>query len=231
MSIDQTLTDLMDAAFKRQIVDVRAPMHGTISSYNETTQLAEVQPLLFLQLDQGKTVPAEPVTNVPVAWLGGGNYTITWPLVTGALVQLVPQDSELSSWVMSGSVGAPPSREKATLQTAVAIPLAARPGTAPLPATAYAADGLVIGADKTYIGSSAVSDAVALAAKVLTELQAIKSTFDDWKTALESHTHAAGTLLLDSTGALCTGSTAGAPASLTTQPTPSSVASLKVLCD
>jgi phage baseplate assembly protein V len=67
-----------------------------------------------------------------------------------------------------------------------------------------------------HLGADAGAEFVALADKVLTELQSIKSDFD-------AHTHAAGTLQ-DSVPAPCTGATA-TPTAMTA---PSSVAATKV---
>ena len=175
-----TLEDLLEAAYEAQTVDRRSAIHAEVRAYTAATQVCDCQPLLRLVSAADGTLTSPPVLrSVPVAWPGAGSYADTWPLAAGDIVQLLPQESDLSAWWASKTRPDPATPERGTIHTVVAVPMAIRPTSAALPVgLAYAADGRVVFAPKVYLASAGATDFVALASKVLTELQAIKTWAD-----------------------------------------------------
>lgn len=192
-----------------------------VKTYNRTTQTAEVEFVVKgrrRDLDSGEwfTYTRKPVGRVPVAWLGGPGHSVTTDLQAGDFVIVLFAERDISQWLASGQVPAEPADTRLhDLSDAIAIPLGARPFTAPLDPTAYAAGALVVDGSDIRLGGSTATDFVALASKVLTELTALANSVQTLQTAYNGHTH------LDPVS----GST-GTPSApvVTPVPTPASVA-------
>lgn len=186
-----TLGQLLDLAGVTAVNLTHGPIPARVIAYNAATKRADVQPVIGVPTAvPGVYAPAPITQGVPVAW-----GEIEWPLVPGAWVMLVPQDADISAWVTSGTTGqAPPTKRTCSQSDWIAMPWC----PSPVP--------------------TVITDFVALASKVLTELQAIK-------TYIDAHTHLPGTFA--NGGGAVTG-VSGAPTS--PMSAPGSVASTKVKC-
>ncbi len=183
---DPTLRDLLDAHCEAWFAAYHAPILGRVQTYDPATQLADVEPLVILRAEGLDLTKSPILRGVPVAFPGGGGVSITWPLAAGNPVELVPQDADFGAYWASGVVGQlPTSKRRFSISDCVAIPVASRSQASPLPALAWAADGIVH-YGLTYLGGSDATDFAAMAAKVLTELEKIEAAFN-------AHVHDAGT--------------------------------------
>jgi hypothetical protein len=193
-AITPTLGDLLDVAATHAISLTHGPIPAKVLSYNPGTREASVQPVIGVADEEGVVQPAT-VRTVPVAW-----GAVSWPLLSGSWVMLVPQDSDVSGWLTSGSTNqAAPTPRTCHESDCIALPWCAWPAPTAAPTV----------------------DFVALAAKVLTELQAIK-------TYVDKHIHA---YVCGQSGPLVTtppATSAGPPPVLDPMPAPGSVASTRV---
>lgn len=181
---DPTWEDVV-AAYVEAGLDRRdGSVIALIQSYDQTRQLAEVRAVVPIK-DAATTVLLNPIFTVRVAWPRAGSaagaqlFADTMPLTRGDPMRVMPQDRDHSGWFASGITGVEPrGKHRSQMVDAVAVPGGAS-DVDPLPAGAVAADGRVIyGFPFVYLGSSAATEFIALATKVLTELQAIKAHVD-----------------------------------------------------
>jgi hypothetical protein len=219
---DPTWEDVV-AAYAEAALDRRdGSIIALIESYDSARQLAEVRAVVPVK-DQVTGILLNPIFTVRVAWPRAGGsggaqlFADTMPLTRGDPMRVMPQDRDHSGWFASGTTGVEPrGKHRSQLVDAVAVPGGAS-DVDPLPAAAVAVDGRVIYGDPfVYLGSSLATEFVALATKVLTELQAIKAHVDGLTVSPGSFTTPSGPV----TGV------SGPP--LVAMPAPSSVASTVV---
>lgn len=177
-------------AIRSQVARVHTALPGVVVSYDEATQTASVRPAFkFAYRDatdgtvKRYTPPAIP--KVPVAFPGGGDFSITWPLAAGDSVLLVFSERSLDEWrQVAGSGHEPGDLRRFDLSDAIAYPGLRSPAD-PIPAAGYAAGVMVHRADELRLGSSLATSFVALADLVLAELNALRAE-------IILHTHATG---------------------------------------
>lgn len=211
--IEPTAFDFVEAVIESWWEQKHGPMPARVEVFTPPN-LVDVQPVLqIFQQDEWRTLPV--LRGITVAFPEGGGNSITYGLKKGDVVELTPQGWDMSLWISQAVTVQTPGatrRRRLTLGDIVAHPTFPRPKTLPMLATAFAADGsmVLVGSPFLMLASGAAADFVALANKVLTELNAQKTAFD-------GHFHPAGT---PNTG------TPTVPF-----PTPGSVASTKVKSD
>lgn len=222
-------TDLGELAqlYAASLADTEfGPLLARVLTYDSSRQVATVQPLVLRWSSDGVGRPFPSLHDVPVAWPGNAIFSATFPLSPGDVVHLKVLAVDHSTWVGSASADQmAPTPRRFKLADVIAQPGGLSPAQ-PLGSDAIAADGYVIRATPfIYLGSSAATDFVALASKVLTELNAIKSYLDLLKGELDKHGHVeTGGVTLDQFGAPST----PLPGGFSVAPTPGSVASAKV---
>lgn len=211
--IDPTPFDFVMAVIESWFEQKHGPMPARVEVF-KPPNLVDVQPVLqVFQQDEWRTLPV--LRGITVAFPEGGGNSITYGLKKGDVVQLAPQSWDLSLWISQAvTVQAPGAtrRRRLTLGDIIAHATFPRPLTLPMASTAFAPDGsmVIVGFPFLMLTGSAAADFVALAGKVLTELNAQKVVFD-------AHIHPAGT------------PNTGPPT--VPFPTPGSVASTKVKSD
>lgn len=108
-----------------------------VNSFDPDTQTIEAQPLLktiYLEDNEKKVADMPPISRVPVLFPEGGGFAIRWTLEPGDRVLLQFVDREMESWLAGqGQQVDPFSRRAHSLDDAVALPLAPRPWSDPLP--------------------------------------------------------------------------------------------------
>lgn len=188
-----------EASVLRKILDARAAeihtaVPGQVVHYDATKQIADVQPMVkdyYYAADGGVRTRSFPVLpSVPVQFPRGGGYFVSFPLSVGDTGMLIFSELPIDRWRSTGQEAHPVNARRHGVGNAVFYP-----GLAPR-AKVLADDGvdanLIVGkeggaqihvsADMVNVGEKNAADFVALAAKVMTALNTIQSTFD-------SHTH------------------------------------------
>jgi hypothetical protein len=163
--IRQELTQLLLDAIVLANEDLHGPLVGRVEKYESSPPApptVDVQPVVQLLYD-GEYQTAPKMQGVPVAWPGGTNYRITWPIEVGDNVELRPLGRDHGKWLASGAEGQPPQFDRVlSLSDVVAHPTPPWSAAVPVPATSTASDGMVLLAPKLYLGGSDATLAVSL---------------------------------------------------------------------
>jgi hypothetical protein len=180
-----TLPAIIRAQVARVIDGIRGPMPGRVVSYDAKTQEASVQPLLKVTRinESGKRiVDTLPVINhVPVAFLGTGAYSITWPVKKGDTVLLLFAEQSLDAWLVNDGIVDPQGGRRFHISDAIAIPgMRSFRNALDNPDT----NALVITANKVKLGSKNAADPVALKSDLDTIKPAILAGIDGQISAL-----------------------------------------------
>ena len=184
------------AAIKCQDIEKHTGMPARVEKFDSKTQTADCKPLIRrrfqnpdgTELNESIAV----IPRVPVAWPRAGRFIVTWPLKPGDLVELVVSESSRDAFQGgAGDETDPDDFRRFDLSDVWAYPGAGYPDSKAI--KNFDPDDLVIGVDGGVVihikedgtinlGSKTPADAVALAAKVLTELSSIVTAFN-------AHTH------------------------------------------
>lgn len=187
---EPTWRELLDAHCEAWFSAYHAPILGRVHAYDQTTQLADVEPLVILRVEGLDLTKAPILRGVSVAFPGGALNSYTWPLQPGDPLELIPQDADFGAYWASGTVGLlPGSKRRMSLSDCIAVPVRSMSQRAPLPAAAVASDGAVL-FGLHYLGSSAASLVLALDTD-----QVVKGAADaiyTWMTNVEAGIAAAG---------------------------------------
>jgi hypothetical protein len=179
--IEVSLTEVLEDTIALALQSMAGPVVGVIDSYDATSNRAAIAPAVPL-LVAGETLQPPKLPAVPVCWYGSPTFGYKFPLVKGVLVVLAPLGHDHGGWMASGAPNVRPvSDRRFSLADLVAYPVAPSPTSAPPDPSSYSAAAAVL-FGLHLVGSNAATDFVALASKVLTELQAIKNSYD-------THTH------------------------------------------
>jgi hypothetical protein len=187
------LAEVLEAATAAMAAGLHVSLPGRIVKWDAQKQRADVKPCIkraFYGEDDARGVESLPVVaSVPVIFPGSGGYRMTFPIhagdTDGDACLLVFSDGSLDRW-LSGTGGEvdPEVDHGHILADAVAF-VGLRPFGAPLSscptdeATLGKDDGVQVHleAGTITIGDKAGADFVALAQKVLTELQNLQTHF------------------------------------------------------
>lgn len=104
------------------LINVDDMLPAKIVSYDRTTNLAKVQPLIMLIKTNGQIQPRAQVASVPVLQLGGGNFMLNFNLNPGDLGFIKANDRDISLFLQSFTQSAPNTFRKHTFEDAVFIP-------------------------------------------------------------------------------------------------------------
>jgi hypothetical protein len=189
--------------------DLRVAMPARVESYDAAKQVVSVQPLIrdYFEGDDGALVweRLPVISNVPVAFPTAGGIFLTLPIQAGDVGLVIITDRSLERWLSTGGEVTPEDTRTHNLSDGVFYPglrPAAQPRTG-VSTTAAALQvqggvGVFVKSGKVGLGEENPGDAVAMAAKVETEINNL------WG-ALTSHTHpvVGGTANATSTSGSC----------------------------
>lgn len=242
------LADIIRQAIEDRLAEVHVMLPGRIDAYDNNLQKADVEPLIRrVQLTvDGEINEALPIVpNVPVVWPRAGGFKITMPVQPGDRCMLVFCERSIEAYqIGQGRKGSsaliqqtdPDTFDMHGLTDPVAVmgwyndaeALSPAPDSSDMVLGEHGGPVIHIGGDQVnlYEKSGSGHDFVALAQKVLDELQTAKSDRQAIATQLQQHTHLAGTLAAPS--GPVTGVTGTANETPPTQTDPQSVAAAKV---
>jgi hypothetical protein len=200
-------TSVMEA-IRSRLVDVHTMLPGKIKTYYADKGTADID----LTIKQRRRSPDGSVTpapfptlfNVPIAFPRCAGGAITFPLAADDLVLVHFASRNLGDWVHSqaGDVLDPGDGPTHYLDGAIAY-VGGYPVTGPLTPTPSTSNVVIRTENELHLGGQDPSEFVALATKVLNELDKIKTAFN-------GHKHTAGLLLTGASGGSpVTGSTGG----------------------
>lgn len=181
----EVLREVMDA----RIALIHTSLPAFIHSYDQTTQTAQVRiNMRFAQRSEGALLFYSPpiLPNVPVAWPSANGYSFTFPLAANDPGLLIFSERSLDEWKRATAADEvqPALLRRFDLSDAIFLPQGRSPHT-PLASDALASAAMVICGTEIRLGDSTATDFVAMAGKVLTELNALRAE-------IIAHTHATG---------------------------------------
>lgn len=183
-------------AIRQQQSELHTSLPGRIDKYDVGEQKADIQLLLQRVLvdTDGTELPAETLPilhDVPIAFPRGGGFFLSWPLAEGDLVHVVFVERSTDQYLGGdGKLTKPLDFRSHSLSDAVAYP-----GYYPrkLALADAHADNAVWGLDggtqvhvkdgEIDLGSENAADFVALSQKVFDEIDALKTTVNNFITA------------------------------------------------
>lgn len=192
------LAEVIEEALESRLLDVHVALPGRVVTYDASTQTAQIELGVHrvLTTEDGAPVPETLplLENVPVAFPRAAGSFLSFPLAAGDPGLVIFAEQSLDQWRSKGTPTPPGDRRRHSLTGGVFVP-GLSPNALALSdpgldtATALGTVGGIqlrmgaAAAEVTSGGAASAADFVALAQKVLTELQAIKTAFD-------GHTHA-----------------------------------------
>lgn len=117
-----TLTQVIMSGIDKIMTNVHTSMPGRIESYDASTQLAKVKPLLnrkYTTEDQAKELPI--ISNVPVVFPRTASAFVRLPIKAGDTVLLIFCERSIDRWLDTGGAVDPLDPEKFGLNGAVAL--------------------------------------------------------------------------------------------------------------
>lgn len=121
-----TLQDLLARFRESMVADLHTALPGKIVKYDESTQKADVQPLIKERYtdesgaQQSRELPVIPA--VPVQFPGAGGYRITFPVAVGDTGLIMFAEASLDKWLVSGGTVDPAEERRHDLTDAIFLP-------------------------------------------------------------------------------------------------------------
>jgi hypothetical protein len=115
---DQSIGEIIES----RLADLHTSMPGQIMSFDSATQTATIQPCLqrkYQGEDDAVNLPS--IEDVPVHFVGSGDYWITTPVEVDSFVWLVFSERAIDKWLDLGGVVDPAKSRKFDLSDCFAI--------------------------------------------------------------------------------------------------------------
>lgn len=93
-----------------------------VIAYDRTTNLARVQPLIYIVDTNKNNIERAQIASIPVLQLGGGGFVLSFPLVAGNLGWIKANDRDISLFKQFHEVSPPNTSRKHSFSDAVFIP-------------------------------------------------------------------------------------------------------------
>jgi len=108
------------AHIEERALDLHTCLPGQIVSFDDSAQTAKVQPTIRRIFAQQGPVDLPELVDVPVAFPGGGNYQLTFPVAAGDECILVFSERAIDFWWQNGGVQLPAEYRTHDLSDAIA---------------------------------------------------------------------------------------------------------------
>jgi hypothetical protein len=119
-----TLAEVINRAVRLAVANLFAVRIGKIKSFDSSTGIAEVQPLLketFEGESGDVTASMPPISGVPVFCLGGGDFADTYPVAVGDECLLLVCDRSIDLWNKRGGEVDPADLRRHNISDAIAL--------------------------------------------------------------------------------------------------------------
>lgn len=174
--------DVLRKAMRGQVAMIHTAVPGRVIEYDAAEQRARVQPIVrfrrFVDNELVTYIP-KPISGVPVKFFVAGGKSITAPIPEGTQGMIFFAERSMDEWLATGDVDNEPADvRRHDIKDAFFDP-GVKPFVDALPASAIDPDHMVIATDtEILLGSSAATLWVALANKVLTQLNNLENAFN-----------------------------------------------------
>lgn len=189
--ISPTMIDVLRRWFDLRLRDLHVAIPAVVESYDAVAQTVDATPqVMMYEATEDGTEKAQPVprcVKCPVLFPGAGGFRLTFPIQQGDTVLLLFSESSIDLWLKNGGLIDPTDKRRHHWSDGIALP-GLHPNTAPWskastsgatigndngPQIVFRSDAIELGGDD----SDVPSDYVALAQKVLDNLNALRSHF------------------------------------------------------
>ena len=106
---NDTIVGSIQFAYNKLIQQTDGMLPAEVIAYDRETNRVQVQLLITLITTDGSQVPRAQIASLPVLLLGGGNYSISFPLNKGDLGWVMANDRDISLFLQSLAQSAPNS--------------------------------------------------------------------------------------------------------------------------
>ena len=117
-----TLVGLLQELRKQIKKDIDGMLPASVISYDRVSNLATVQPDIYMVTTDATLVGRAPLASVPVLALGGGGFLISFPLVAGSRGWIKSNDRDISLYLQAGAAAAPNSQRMHSFSDGLFIP-------------------------------------------------------------------------------------------------------------
>jgi hypothetical protein len=104
---DGNVGGALNTIFRKRAMKLEGRLPAVVMSYDRVRNIATVRPLIQMLKTNGVTVSRPSIASVPVLALGGGGYTVTFPLASGDLGWIEASDRDISLFMQSMQESAP----------------------------------------------------------------------------------------------------------------------------
>lgn len=216
-SRNPTLQELLNVAVAYHTSDMWTALPGSIDSYDNLEQKADIKPLIsrLTETQEGEEIEEELplLPNVPIVFPRGGGHFLSFPLQAGDHVLLVFNARSIDKFVTGdGELTNPDDYLQHDLSSAVAYAgfYPFQKALSPIDADS---ENMVMGKengpviqisdDKIELGEKNAGDKASLDSKVQSEIKALRDTVNSFVTTFNSHSHiTTATILLDGPGTI-----------------------------
>lgn len=116
-SFDKWITRAID----NKLVNLHTAMPGEIEAFDETTQLAQIKPLIKRIFTGGNDVAIKSLIHVPIMSLRAGGFVLTFPVSVGDECLVIFCERAIDAWLQSGGAQKPTELRRHDYSDAVAI--------------------------------------------------------------------------------------------------------------
>lgn len=96
-----TLVGTIQFAYEQMLKNTDGMLPGKVLTYDRETNRAQVQLLITLITTNGEQVARPTIANLPVLILGGGGFTLSFPLNVGDLGWVMANDRDISLFLQT----------------------------------------------------------------------------------------------------------------------------------
>lgn len=117
-----TILGAINFAFQKMMQAYNGMLPAQVTSYDRTKNRVEVQILINLTTTDGSQVPRPHLVNIPVLALGGGTFSISFPLKPGDIGWVIAADRDISIFLQNYKQTAPATTRMNNFADSVFIP-------------------------------------------------------------------------------------------------------------
>ena len=117
-----SLSGTFDFALSKFLQNIDDMLPAQIIAYDRPSNMAQVQPLIYVVTTSDTLVQRAPILSVPVLQIGGGGFVLNFPIKTGDLGWLKANDRDVSLFKQSWGMSQPNTARKHNFSDAIFIP-------------------------------------------------------------------------------------------------------------
>ena len=117
-----SLVGVMNFAVQKMMQAMNGMLPAQVTSYDREKNRVEVQLMISLKTTDGSQIPRPHLVNIPVLALGGGTFSISFPLKAGDVGWVIAADRDISTFLQNYTQTAPPTTRMHNFADGMFIP-------------------------------------------------------------------------------------------------------------